>query len=66
MIPKQLDRIKITISDPDTGETLEEKIISHDYAIICAGNRYVKSTQVWGSTHQLNVAVDKNWKRPAS
>ena len=51
--------IKITISDPETGKVLEERILRNDYAIICAGNRYVKSIQVMGRTHMLAVAVMK-------
>lgn len=52
-------RVKIQIRDPDTDELLEESIISNDYAVICVGNRYIKSSQVWGSTHQINIAVKK-------
>lgn len=53
--------IKVTISDPDTGQVLEEKVVSNNYVLICAGNRYLKSMQIWGRTHQLNVAVDKDY-----
>ena len=49
--------IKITISDPETGKVLEERVLTNDYAIICAGNRYVKNIQVMGRTHMLAVAV---------
>ena len=51
--------IKVTISDPDTGAIIEEKIVANDYMIICAGNRYVKNVQVMGRTHMLAVAVDR-------
>ena len=51
--------IKITISDPDTGEVLEEKTIANNYVIVTVGNRYVKSIQIWGRTHMLAVAVSK-------
>lgn len=51
--------VKLTISDPETGTVLEERILANDYAIITAGNRYVKSIQVWGQTHMLAVAVAK-------
>jgi len=50
--------VKVTITDPDTGEVMEERILSDDYALITAGNRYVKSWQVMGRTHMLAVAVD--------
>lgn len=51
--------IKITISDPDTGETFDERVITDDYMLICAGNRYLKSLQTMGRTHMLAVAVAK-------
>lgn len=51
--------IKVTVSDPETGEVLEEKIVDNDYVIICAGRRYVKSMQIMGRTHMLAVAWDK-------
>lgn len=49
--------IKVTVARADTGEVLDEKIISNDYMIICNGSRYVKSWQIWGRTHQVNIAV---------
>ncbi len=52
--------IKVTITDPDTGDVLEEKIVANDYLLICAGRRYLKSVQQWGSTHMLAVAYDKD------
>lgn len=33
------DAIKVTVSDPDTGEVLAERVIDNDYVILCAGNR---------------------------
>lgn len=48
-------KIKVTVSDPDTGEVFEEKTVANDYVLICAGDRYLKSWQVWGATHQLNI-----------
>lgn len=53
------NKVKVQVRDPDTDELLEEKIVDNDYAVICAGNRYIKSMQVWGSTHQLNIAREK-------
>ena len=50
--------VKVTVSDPDTGEVLGEKVIRNDYVLVCAGRRYVKSWQVWGRTHQVNIAYD--------
>ena len=53
-----LRAVKVTVSDPDTGEVLGEKVIRNDYVLVCAGRRYVKSWQVWGRTHQVNIAYD--------
>jgi len=50
--------IKVTITDPDTGDVLAEKVVIDDYVLIVSGRRYLKSMQVWGRTHQLNVAYD--------
>jgi hypothetical protein len=55
--------IKITISDPETGEVLQERVCQNDYCLITAGNRYVKSIQVMGRTHMLAVAVEKPGER---
>lgn len=51
--------VKITISEPDTGKVLEERICQNDYCLITAGNRYVKSLQIMGRTHMIAVAVAK-------
>ena len=55
----QKNRVKVQVRDPDTDELLEEKIVDNDYVVVCAGNRHIKSMQVWGRTHQLNIAVTK-------
>lgn len=49
--------VKVTISDPDTGEVFEELIVGNDYLLVTVGNRYVKHIQVWGQTHTISVAV---------
>lgn len=51
--------VKVTISDPDTGEILQEKVVANDYCIVCTGRRYVKSIQQMGQTHMLAIAVAK-------
>ena len=52
--------IKVTVSDPETGDILESRIVENDYVLICAGNRYVKSVQFMGKpsrrTHMIAVA----------
>lgn len=50
--------VKVTVSDPDTGEVLEEKIVNNDYYLLCAGRRYVKNIQVMGRTHMVAIAYD--------
>lgn len=55
-----VQRIHVVVTDVDTGEVLDDKTFSDDYMLICVGNRYLKSMQTWGSTHQLNVAVHKS------
>ena len=55
--------IKITVSNPVTGEVLETQVIDNNYVVICAGNRYVKNLQIIGRTHMIAVAVDKSIAR---
>lgn len=55
--------IKVTVSDPETGKVLAEKIIANDYVLLCAGDRYLKSYQVWGMTHQLNIGLRSRDRR---
>lgn len=52
-------RIEVTVVDLDTGDVLDRKTLSDDFMLICCGNRYVKSWQMWGSTVQMNIAVAK-------
>jgi len=56
--------ITVTVTRPDTGAVLEEKTFRDDYIIVCNGNRYVKSYQIWGRTHQINIAVKKPGEQP--
>ena len=49
--------IKVTVTDPETGEVLDEKVVANDYVLVTPGNRYVKSLQVMGRTHMIAVAV---------
>lgn len=51
--------IKVTVTDPETGEVLQERTITNDYVVICAGNRYIKNLQVMGTTHMIAVAKEK-------
>lgn len=46
------DAIRVTVSDPKTGEVLGERTIQNDYILICAGNRYLD-----GQVHHANGTV---------
>jgi len=54
--------VKVTISDSETGEELESRVVANDYVLITVGNRYVKNIQVMGrpgrQTHMIAVAVE--------
>ena len=51
------DPVKVTVSDPATGEVLGEQVIDDDYVLVCAGTAHLASTQVHPETgtHQLVV-----------
>lgn len=50
------DPIKVTISDPNTGEVLGEQTIENDYLVICAGDRYLAHTNAHANgTHVLTI-----------
>jgi hypothetical protein len=51
--------VRVTISDPETGEELESRVVTNDYVLITVGNRYLKNAQRMGTTHVLAVAVEK-------
>ena len=56
--------IKVTVSDPDTGEVLAESVVENDYAVICAGNHYVDGvTRHANGTVVLTVKVAKDGDR---
>lgn len=55
-IAPQPDRLKVTVSDPTTGEVLGEQVIYDDYLLICAGHTYLAHTQAHANgTHVLTV-----------
>jgi hypothetical protein len=48
--------IKVTVTDPETGEVLGEQIVDDDYMLICAGDRYLAHTNTFANgTHVLTV-----------
>jgi len=53
--------IKVTVSDPNTGEVLGEKVVSNDYILICAGDVYLDRTDAHANgTHVLTVKGCRN------
>lgn len=52
--------IKVTVSDPETGELLDEAVIENNYLIICAGNHYLANRQHHANgTATLTVKVQR-------
>ena len=50
------DPVKVTVSDPDSGEVLGEQLLDNDYLVICAGNRYLAHTNAHANgTHVLTI-----------
>jgi pyruvate/2-oxoglutarate dehydrogenase complex dihydrolipoamide dehydrogenase (E3) component len=59
--------IKVTVSDPATGEVLGEQVVENDYVVICAGNRYVAHTNAHANgTHVLTIKRDQAAERPSN
>jgi hypothetical protein len=57
--PTVADAVKVTVTDPETGEVLGEQLLDNDYMVLCAGNRYVAHTTAHANgTHVLTVKVD--------
>lgn len=54
------EAIKVTITDPDTGEVLAEQVVDNDFVLVCAGNRYLSNTTTHANgTTVLTVKVDR-------
>lgn len=51
--------VKVTVSDPDTGEVLGEAVIENDYMVVCAGNRWVSNTQIAPNTGTTVITIRK-------
>lgn len=50
------DRLRVTVSDAETGEKLDEKVIVNDYVLVCAGTAVLAHTQTHANgTHVLTV-----------
>lgn len=50
------DPIKVTVSDPETGEVLGEQLVEDDYVVICAGRTRLEHTQRHANgTHVLTI-----------
>ena len=55
--------VKVTVSDPETGAVLEEKILANDYCLITAGNVSIKSIQRMGRTDMIAVGPPKKGEK---
>ena len=50
------DPVKVTVTDPDSGEVLGEQLLDNDYLLICAGNRYLgRANARANGTHVLTI-----------
>ena len=50
------DPIKVTVSDPESGEVLGEQVIENDYVLIVAGSCYRDGVQAHANgTHVITV-----------
>ena len=51
--------IKVTVTDPESGEVLGEQLLDNDYLVICAGNRYLAHTNAHvNGTHVVTIKRD--------
>jgi len=41
--------VKVTVTDPESGEVLGERVIENDYMVITAGNRYLDGVSAYGN-----------------
>ena len=50
------DSVKVTVTDPTTGEVLGEQVADNDYVLVCAGSARLTYTQASANgTHVLTV-----------
>lgn len=57
--------VKVTITDPETGEQLADQVIENDYVIITAGDRYVAHTNAHANgTHVLTIKRETTKENP--
>lgn len=48
--------IKVTVTDPESGEVLGEQVVENDYLLLTAGDRYLDGVQAHGNgTHVLTI-----------
>lgn len=51
--------IKVTVSEPESGEVLEERVIDNDYLVIVAGDRYIEGVQAHTATGTHIVTIKR-------
>lgn len=48
--------IKVTVTDPDSGDVLGERILANDYMVLTAGDRYLANVQANDNgTHVVTI-----------
>ena len=48
--------VKVTVTDPETGEVLAETVVTDDYVLVCAGTCRLTYTQASANgTHVLTI-----------
>ncbi len=52
----QAKPIKVTVTDPESGEVLGEQLLENDYLLLVAGTAHLAGAQKYGNgTHVLTV-----------
>lgn len=53
--------VKVTVTDPETGEVEYERLLEDDYLLICNGDRYLSNSVAHrNGTEVLTVKRDDN------
>jgi len=48
-----VELVKVTISDPESGEVLESHTVENDFIVIAAGDRYIDGVQAYPNGTQV-------------
>lgn len=56
--------VKVTITNPETGAVLEERILTNDYCLILSGTRAVRHVQHYSNrTHVITIGQGQPERR---